>query len=150
MQQKYCDHGLSAARLRIAWPILRACSSCGSGGNARKASTLPSANSAMKLPAGLVTQSMSLRGSSPTCAAVSTRSATDAGVRLGRAGRGRQVRLEHLARGAVAEAAPGRVVEPVGEQVEADPPERLGRALARQGAPGAAVQVLDAALRMLA
>src|SRR4051794_20964138 len=68
------------------------------------------------------------------------------GVRLGRAGRGGQVRLEHLARGPVAEAAPGRVVEPVGEAAEAGAGERLGRALARQEASGAAVQVLDAAL----
>ena len=50
--------------------------------------------------------------------AVSTRSATGAGVRLGRAGRGRQVLSEDLARGAVAEAAPRGVVEPVGEAAE--------------------------------
>src|SRR3954447_12556888 len=68
------------------------------------------------------------------------------GVRLGRAGRGRQVLLEDLARGAVAEAAPRGVVEPVGEPAEAGAGERLGRALARQEASGAAVQVLDAAL----
>src|SRR3954471_17255439 len=64
-------------------------------------------------------------------AAVSTRSATGAGVRLGRPGRGRQVLLEDLARGAIAEAAPRGVVEPVGEPAEADGGERLGRALAR-------------------
>src|SRR3954453_6032200 len=65
------------------------------------------------------------------------------GLRLGRAGRGRQVLLEDLARGAIAEAAPRGVVEPVGEPAEADTGERLGRALAWQEAPGAAVQVLD-------
>src|SRR5689334_3621579 len=52
---------------------------------------------------------------------VSTRSATGAGARLGRPGRGRQVLLEHLTCRAVAGAAPGRVVEPVGE------PQQLGR-----------------------
>ena len=67
-------------------------------------------------------------------------------MRLGRAGRGRQVLLEDLARGAVAEAAARGVVEPVGEPAEAGSRERLGRALARQEAPGAAVQVLDATL----
>src|SRR3954470_720063 len=75
--------------------------------------------------------------------AVSTRSATGAGVRLGRARRGRQVLLEDLARGAVAEAAARGVVEPVGEPAEGGAGERLGRALARQEATGAAVQVLD-------
>jgi hypothetical protein len=60
------------------------------------------------------------------------------------------VLLEDLARGAVAEAAPRRVVEPAGEAAEPSTRERLGRALARQEAAGAAVQVLDAALRMLA
>ena len=60
MQQKYCDHGLSVAVLRITRPILRARSSCGSGGKPRKASTLPSANSSMGVPSGLgSTQSMS-------------------------------------------------------------------------------------------
>src|SRR6059058_4685703 len=59
------------------------------------------------------------------------------GVRLGRAGRGRQVRLEHLARGAVAEAAPRRVVEPIGEPPQAGPPERPGLAVARQEAADA-------------
>src|SRR3954464_2984885 len=78
--------------------------------------------------------------------AVSTRSATGAGLRLGRAGRGRQVLLEDLARGAVAEAAPRGVVEPVGEPAEADAGERLGRALAWQEAADPAVQVLDATL----
>src|SRR4051812_26063531 len=67
-------------------------------------------------------------------------------LRLGRPGRGRQVRLEHLARGAVAEAASRRAVEPVGEPAEVGASERLGRALARQEAPDTAVQVLDAAL----
>src|SRR4051794_34139669 len=70
--------------------------------------------------------------------AVSTRSATGSGVRLGRAGRGRQVLLEDLARRAVAEAAPRGVVEPVGEPAEAGAGERLGRALARQEAAGGA------------
>src|SRR3954467_4689537 len=92
------------------------------------------------------TRSASRRSAARAVSAVSTRSATGAGVRLGRAGRGRQVRLEHLAGRAVAEAAPRRVVEPVGEPAEVGPRERLGRALARQEAPGAAVQVLDAAL----
>src|SRR4051795_12465438 len=73
------------------------------------------------------------RASTPQ-AAVSTRSATGAGARLGRAGRGRQVLLEDLTRGAVAEPA------------EVGSRERLGRALARQEAPGTSVQVLDAAL----
>src|SRR4051795_882610 len=80
------------------------------------------------------------------CQAVSTRSATGEGVRLGRAGRGRQVLLEYLPGRTVAEAAARRVVEPVGEPAEVGLRERLGRALARQEAPGAAVQVLDAAL----
>src|SRR3954462_6825739 len=78
--------------------------------------------------------------------AVSTRSATGAGARLGRAGRGRQVLLEDLTRGAVAEAAARRTIEPVGEPPEVGSRERLGRALARQEAPDTAVQVLDAAL----
>src|SRR3954471_10715032 len=78
--------------------------------------------------------------------AVSTRSATGEGVRLGRPGLGRQVLLEDLARGAVAEAAARGIVEPVGQAAEPGPRERLGRALARQEAPGAAVQVLDTTL----
>ena len=77
--------------------------------------------------------------------AVSTRSATGAGVRLGRPGRGRQVLLEDLARRAVAEAAPRRVVEPVGEPAEGGSRERLGLAVARQEAADAAVRVLDGA-----
>src|SRR6476646_6564457 len=71
---------------------------------------------------------------------------TGAGVRLGWAGRGRQVLLEDLARGAIADAAPRGVVEPVGEPAEADAGERLGRALAWQEAADPAVQVLDATL----
>src|SRR3954449_2209743 len=67
-------------------------------------------------------------------------------MRLGRAGRGRQVLLEDLTRGAVAEAAARRTIEPVGEPPEVGARERLGRALARQEAPDTAVQVLDAAL----
>src|SRR3954465_11875589 len=67
-------------------------------------------------------------------------------MRLGRAGRGRQVLLEDLTGGAVAEAAARRAVEPVGEPAEVGASERLGRALARQEAPDTAVQVLDAAL----
>ena len=47
-------------------------------------------------------------------------------MRLGRGGRGRQVRLEDLARGAVAEAAPGGVVEPVGEPAEVGDRETFG------------------------
>src|SRR4051812_365299 len=65
---------------------------------------------------------------------------------LGRPGRGRQVLLEDLTRGAVAEAAARRTIEPVGEPPEVGARERLGRALARQEAPDTAVQVLDAAL----
>src|SRR4051794_14344159 len=65
------------------------------------------------------------------------------GERLGRPGRGRQVLLEDLPGRAVAEAAARGVVEPVGEPAEVGPRERLGRALARQEATGAAVQVLD-------
>src|SRR3954454_11564741 len=75
-------------------------------------------------------------------AAVSTRSATGARARLGRAGRGRQVLLEDLTRRAIAEAAPRGVVEPVGEPAEGGAGERLGRALARQEAPDTAVQAL--------
>src|SRR3954452_25320277 len=78
--------------------------------------------------------------------AVSTRSATGVGVRLGRAGRGRQVLLEDLARGAVAEAAPRRVVEPAGEPAEVRSRERPGLAVARQEAANATVGVLDGAL----
>src|SRR3954470_15568 len=77
-------------------------------------------------------------------AAVSTRSATGAGVRLGRAVRGGQVLLEDLARGAVAEATARGVVEPVGEAAEPGPRERLGLAVARKEAADAAVGVLDA------
>src|SRR4051812_13312497 len=73
----------------------------------------------------------------PVCWAVSTRSATGAGVRLGRAGRGGQVLLEDLARGAVAEATARGVVEPVGEVAEPGPRERLGLAVAGAGAAGA-------------
>jgi hypothetical protein len=58
--------------------------------------------------------------------------------------------LEDLPGRPVAEAAPGGVVEPVGEPAEADAGERLGRALAWQEAADPAVDVLDAALRMLA
>src|SRR4051794_37438906 len=76
--------------------------------------------------------------------AVSTRSATGAGVRLGRPGRGRQVLLGDLPGRAVAEAAARGAVEPAREPAEVGPRERLGRALARQEATGAAVQVLDA------
>src|SRR4051812_38975942 len=68
------------------------------------------------------------------------------GERLGRAGRGRQVRLEDLARGAVAEAAPGGVVEPVGEPPQTDPSERPALAVAGEEAPDPAVRVLDASL----
>src|SRR5690349_20646307 len=60
------------------------------------------------------------------------------GVRLGRAGRGRQVLLEDLARGPVTEAAARGVVEPVGQPPQAGAVERLGRALARQEAADAA------------
>src|SRR3954452_25447506 len=67
-------------------------------------------------------------------------------MRLGRAGRGRQVLLEDLTRGAVAEAAARGVVEPVGEPAEVGACERLGRVVARQEAPDTPVQVLDAAL----
>src|SRR4051812_33645825 len=77
--------------------------------------------------------------------AVSTRSVTGARARLGRAGRGRQVLLEHLARGPVAEAAAGRVVEPVGEPPQGRRRERPGLGLARQEAADAAVRVLDGA-----
>src|SRR5689334_1291029 len=77
--------------------------------------------------------------------AVSTRSATGAGARLGRAGRGRQVLPEDLARGSVAEAAARGVVEPVGQPAEAGASEGIGLAVARQEAAGAAVQVLDSA-----
>src|SRR3954447_19980044 len=78
-------------------------------------------------------------------AAVSTRSATGARARLGRPGRGRQVLLEHLARGPVAEAAARRVVEPVGEPPQGRRRERPGLGLARQETPDAAVRVRDGA-----
>src|SRR3954453_16723490 len=84
--------------------------------------------------------------SAPSAGAVATRSAAGAGGRLGRASRCRQVLLEDLARGLVAEAAARGVVEPVGEPAEAGARERLGRALAWQEAADPAVQVLDAAL----
>src|SRR4051794_41532811 len=58
------------------------------------------------------------------------------GLRLGRTGRGRQVLPEDLTRRAIAEAAAGGVVEPVGEAAGMGPRERLGRALARQEAAG--------------
>src|SRR3954453_16358265 len=64
-------------------------------------------------------------------------------MRLGRAGRGRQVLLEDLARGAVAEATARSVVEPGGQPAEAGASEGIGLAVARQEAAGAAVQVLD-------
>src|SRR4051794_9007749 len=80
---------------------------------------------------------------SPT--AVSTRRATGARARLGRAGRGGQVLLERLARGAVAEAASRRVVEPVGEPPQGRRRERPGLGLARQEAADATVRVLDGA-----
>ena len=67
-------------------------------------------------------------------------------MRLGRPGLGRQVLLEDLPGRAVAEAAARGVVEPVGEPAQVGSRERLGRALAWQEAPGAAVQVLDATL----
>ena len=65
-------------------------------------------------------------------------------MRLGWAGRGGQVLLEDLARGAVAEATARGVVEPVGERAEPGPRERLGLAVAGQEAADAAVRVLDA------
>jgi hypothetical protein len=49
----------------------------------------------------------------------------------------------------VAEAAPRRVVEPVGQPPQGRRRKRLGLAAARQEAARPAVQVLDAALRML-
>src|SRR6516164_10736291 len=64
MQQKYCDHGRSVALLKITWPMLRARKSCGSGGQPRKASIFPSANSSIGV--GEVTQRISFAGSSPT------------------------------------------------------------------------------------
>src|SRR3954466_10247308 len=67
------------------------------------------------------------------------------GVRLGRAGRGRQVLPEDLARRAVAEAAPRGVVEPVGEPPQGRRRERPGLGLARQETPDPAVRVLDGA-----
>src|SRR6266446_3278394 len=62
--------GRSSAVLRITWPVLRARSSCGSGGNPRKASILPSTKSSSGLTDGSVTQRMSLSGSSPTWATI--------------------------------------------------------------------------------
>src|SRR4051812_48045392 len=77
--------------------------------------------------------------------AVSTRSATGARARLGRPGRGRQVPLEDLPGRPVTEAAPGCVVQPVGEPAGVGSRERLGRALARQETPDPPVRVLDGA-----
>src|SRR3954452_24766648 len=77
--------------------------------------------------------------------AVSTRSATGEGERLGRPGLGRQELLEDLARGAVAEAAPRRVVEAVGPPPQADARERLGLAVAGEETPDPPVRVLDGA-----
>src|SRR3954452_15020940 len=64
-------------------------------------------------------------------------------VRLGRAGRGGQVLLEDLARGAVVEATARGVVDPVGEAAEPGPREGLGLAVAGKEAAYAAVRVLD-------
>src|SRR5215470_12153620 len=49
MQQKYCDQGRSVALLKITRPMLRARSSCGSGGKPRNASIFPSANNSIGL-----------------------------------------------------------------------------------------------------
>ena len=67
-QQKYCDHGRSTELSTITRPTFRACSSCGSGGNPRNASILPSLKSSIGFTLALVTQLMSLAGSSPTWA----------------------------------------------------------------------------------
>src|SRR5262249_17271423 len=56
--------------LTITWPILRTRNSCGSGGNPRNASILPSAKSSIGFGEELVTQLISFAGLSPTCAAM--------------------------------------------------------------------------------
>ena len=62
MQQKYCDHGLSVAVLRITRPMLRARSSCGSGGKPEKGVDLALGEQLHGLAGeALATQSMSLR-----------------------------------------------------------------------------------------
>src|SRR3954462_6106964 len=71
-------------------------------------------------------------------------------VRLGRAGRGRQVLLEDLPGCPVAEAAARGVVEPVGQPPQADARERFGLAVAGEETPDPPVRVLDGAFRMLA
>ena len=73
MQQKYCDHGRSRALLTMTRPMFCARKRCGSGGNPRKASILPSANKSIGLTFALVTHSISLAGSSPTSVAIALR-----------------------------------------------------------------------------
>src|SRR6516165_11857702 len=51
MQQKCCDHGRSLVVLTMTWPVLRACSSCGSGGKPRNESIFPLAKSSIGLSA---------------------------------------------------------------------------------------------------
>ena len=69
MQQKYCDHGRSTALLTMTWPMRRARSSWGSGGNPRNASILPSMNSSFGLTFGSVTHGVSV-GVEPDMAAI--------------------------------------------------------------------------------
>src|SRR5207245_4383560 len=68
MQQKYCDHGRSMALLTITRPILRARSSCGSGGKPGNASIFPAAHSSIGVGEEPVPRAIAVAGSSPTCA----------------------------------------------------------------------------------
>ena len=71
MQQKYWSQGRSCAVLTITRPLFFARKSCGCGGNARNASTLPSTKDCI-MPSKLLasTQLMSFRGSMPTYATI--------------------------------------------------------------------------------
>src|SRR5215469_6572404 len=70
MQQKYRDQGRSTELFTTTWPICRARRSWGTGGRPRHASILPSSNSSTGVGDLLVTQWISLTGSSPICAAM--------------------------------------------------------------------------------
>src|SRR5262249_52470119 len=72
-QQKYWDHGRSRTLLTITRPTFRPRNSCGWGGSQRKASIFPSAKSSIGFGEVLVTQLMSLVGSSPTWAVIMLR-----------------------------------------------------------------------------
>jgi hypothetical protein len=65
MQQKYFDHGRSWALSAITLPILRARSSCVSGGKVRIASILRSIKSCLGWTGDVITQLISFAGSRP-------------------------------------------------------------------------------------